>query len=321
MGHVRNYAIGDSYARYKRMKGFNVLYPMGYDSFGLPAENAAIKNKIDPKKWTEDNIELMKSQQKMLGLSYDWERQIASHNPKYYKWNQWIFLQLLKTGLAYKKKSPVNWCADCDTALANEQVINGTCWRCKNAVIAKNLDQWFFKITAYADELLQGLDDVNNWADKVKTMQVNWIGKSKGTEIFFPLENSDQTIKAFTTRPDTVFSVTFLVLSPEHPLVEKLTKGTKYEEGTKAFVEKVKRETTADRINEEKEKEGCFTGKYAINPASGDRIPIWISNFAVAEYGTGAVMCDAHDKRDFKFARKYKIPTKSRHQTRRREKL
>lgn len=310
MGHVRNYAIGDSYARYKRMRGFNVMYPMGYDSFGLPAENAAIKNKVDPKKWTEDNIELMKSQQKMLGLSYDWEKQIASHYPEYYRWNQWIFLQFLNLGLAYKKRAPVNWCTDCATVLANEQVVDGACWRCKNPVSEKNLEQWFFKITEYADELLNGLEDVQNWAERVKTMQVNWIGKSEGTEIFFRLENSDRVVPAFTTRPDTVFSVTFLVLSPEHPLVERLTKGTKYEESAKSFAEKVKRQSFVDRVNEEKEKEGCFTGRYAINPASNERIPIWIANFAVMEYGTGAVMCDAHDKRDFRFAKKYKIPLK-----------
>ena len=310
MGHVRNYAIGDSYARYKRMRGFNVMYPMGYDSFGLPAENAAIKNKVDPKKWTEDNIELMKSQQKMLGLSYDWEKQIASHYPEYYRWNQWIFLQFLNLGLAYKKRAPVNWCTDCATVLANEQVVDGACWRCKNPVSEKNLEQWFFKITEYADELLEGLEDVQNWAERVKTMQVNWIGKSEGTEIFFRLENSDRVVPAFTTRPDTVFSVTFLVLSPEHPLVERLTKGTKYEESAKSFAEKVKRQSFVDRVNEEKEKEGCFTGRYAINPASNERIPIWTANFAVMEYGTGAVMCDAHDKRDFRFAKKYKIPLK-----------
>ncbi len=303
MGHVRNYAMGDSYARYKRMRGFNVLYPMGYDAFGMPAENAAIKNKINPRKWTEDNMALMKSQQKLLGLSYDWDRELASCNPEYYKWNQWIFLKLLERGLAYKKKSPVNWCEDCGTVLANEQVEDGACWRCKNPVSEKELEQWFFKITNYADELLKGLDDVKDWAERVKTMQRNWIGKSEGTEIFFPIEKSKEAIPAFTTRPDTVFSVTFIALAPEHPLVEKVTKGTKYEKEAKKFVEKVKRESVIDRINEEKEKEGFFTGKYAINPASGERIQIWIANFAVMDYGTGAVMCDAHDKRDFRFAK------------------
>ncbi|MAG16055.1 leucine--tRNA ligase [Candidatus Woesearchaeota archaeon] len=310
MGHVRNYAMGDSYARYKRMRGFNVLYPMGYDAFGMPAENAAIKNKINPRKWTEDNMALMKSQQKLLGLSYDWDRELASCNPEYYKWNQWIFLKLLERGLAYKKKSPVNWCEDCGTVLANEQVEDGACWRCKNPVSEKELEQWFFKITNYADELLKGLDDVKDWAERVKTMQRNWIGKSEGTEIFFPIEKSKEAIPAFTTRPDTVFSVTFIALAPEHPLVEKVTKGTKYEKEAKKFVEKVKRESVIDRINEEKEKEGFFTGKYAINPASGERIQIWIANFAVMDYGTGAVMCDAHDKRDFRFAKKYDIPLK-----------
>ncbi len=310
MGHVRNFTIGDSYARYKRMRGYNVLYPTGFDAFGLPAENAAIKNNVDPKKWTEDNMKLMSLQFKLLGLSYDWDRKVVTCYPEYYKWNQWIFLQLLKKGLAYKKKSPVNWCESCGTVLANEQVIDGACWRCKNQVTEKELEQWFFKITAYADELLKGLDNVQNWAERVKTMQRNWIGKSEGTEIFFPLEESNDAIPAFTTRPDTIFSVTFLTIAPEHPLVEKLTRGTEYEKGAKEFVEKVKRESVIDRINEEKEKEGFFTGKYAINPASKEKIPVWIANFAVMDYGTGAVMCDVHDKRDFKFAKKYGIPLK-----------
>ncbi len=310
MGHVRNYSIGDSYARYKRMRGFNVLYPMGYDAFGLPAENAAIKNNVDPKTWTESNMALMGQQMRLLGLSYDWGREIATCYPEYYKWNQWIFLQLLKRGLAYKKKSPVNWCESCGTVLANEQVVEGECWRCKNPVTEKELEQWFFRITAYADELLKGLDSVQNWAERVKTMQRNWIGKSEGTEIFFPLKDSNDAIPAFTTRPDTIFSVTFLTIAPEHPLVGKLTRGTKYEKGAKEFVEMVKRESVIDRINEEKEKEGFFTGKYAINPASKEKIPVWIANFAVMDYGTGAVMCDVHDKRDFKFAKKYGIPLK-----------
>lgn len=310
MGHVRNYAIGDSFARYKRMRGFNVLYPMGYDAFGLPAENAAIKNKVDPKKWTEDNMALMKSQQKLLGLSYDWDREIATCYPEYYRWNQWIFLQLLRKGLAYKKKSPVNWCESCGTVLANEQVVDGGCWRCKNPVSQRELEQWFFRITQYADELLEGLGTVKDWAERVKTMQKNWIGKSHGTEIHFPLENSPEHIPAFTTRPDTIYSVTFIVLAPEHPLAEKLTKGTEFEEGARKFVEKTRKEALIDRINEEKEKEGFFTGKYAINPASGEKIPVWIANFAVMDYGTGAVMCDAHDKRDFRFAKKYGIQLK-----------
>ena len=310
MGHVRNYALTDCLARYKKMKGFNVLHPMGYDSFGMPAENAAIKNNLDPRSWTEDNIELMKGQQKILGLSYDWSREIASHKPEYYKWNQWIFLKLLKEGLAYKKKAPVNWCEDCGTVLANEQVVEGGCWRCKNPVSEKNLEQWFFKITEYADELLAGLDLVKKWPENVKTMQVNWIGKSEGTEIFFPLEKSKEKLSTFTTRPDTVFSVTFIVMAPDHPLVEKITKGTKYEEGVRAFAEKVKKESFAERLDEQKEKQGCFTGRYAINPASKEKIPIWVANFAVKSYGTGIVMCNAHDKRDFKFAKKYKIPLK-----------
>ena len=310
MGHVRNYALTDCLARYKRMKGLNVLHPMGYDSFGMPAENAAIKNKLEPKSWTEENIELMKSQQKLLGLSYDWDRELASHRPEYYKWNQWIFLQLHKAGLAYKKKAPVNWCEDCGTVLANEQVVAGGCWRCKNLVKEKNLEQWFFRITDYAEDLLRGLDCVKDWPSNVKTMQANWIGKSNGVEIIFPLENSKEKVSTFTTRPDTIFSVTFLVIAPDHVLVEKMVRGTKYEEGVKAFAEKVKKESLEGRVDEEKEKEGCFTGRYAINPTTKEKIPIWVANFAVKFYGTGIVMCNAHDKRDFKFAKKYDIPLK-----------
>ncbi len=310
MGHVRNYAIGDSYARYKRMRGFNVLYPMGYDAFGLPAENAAIKNNVSPKKWTESNMALMKSQQKLLGLSYDWDREIATCYPEYYKWNQWIFLRMLEKGLAYKKKATANWCPSCKTVLANEQVVDGGCWRCHSPVEQKELEQWFLKITAYADQLLDDLDKLGNWPERVKVMQKNWIGKSEGVEIFFPVDGTKTTISAFTTRPDTIFSVTFIVLAPEHPLVEELAKGTKHHEEVREFVKSAIRESTIDRLNEEKEKKGVFTGRYAINPASKDKLPVWVANFAVMEYGTGAVMCDAHDKRDFKFAKKHGIPLK-----------
>ena len=310
MGHIRNYALGDAFARFKRMQGFNVLYPMGYDSFGLPAENAAIKHKIHPHDFTEKAIEAIRRDQKALGLSYDWNREIATHRPDYYRWNQWIFLQLYKKGLVYRKKAPVNWCATCNTVLANEQVENGKCWRCKSVVVIKNLEQWFFKITQYADELLKDIDKLKNWPDNVKTMQKNWIGKSEGVEILFPVYASKKVIPAFTTRSDTIYSVTFIVLAPEHPMVLDLVKGTKYEKGAREFIEKTKRQSLEDRTNEAKEKEGFFIGKYAVNPASEEMIPIWIANFAIMEYGTGAVMCDAHDKRDFRFAKKYKIPLK-----------
>ncbi len=310
MGHVRNYAIGDSYARYKRMRGFNVLYPMGYDAFGLPAENAAIKNKINPKKWTEDNMALMKSQQDLLGLSYDWDRKLATCDPEYYKWNQWIFLKMLEKGLAYKKRAAANWCPSCKTVLANEQVVDGGCWRCHTRVEQKELEQWFLKITAYADQLLDDLEKLGNWPERVKVMQKNWIGKSQGVEIIFLVEGMKSAVPTFTTRADTIFSVTFIVLAPEHTLIGELTKGTKCEKEVAEFVKAALHESIIDRLNEEKEKKGVFTGRYAINPASKEKIPIWIANFAVMEYGTGAVMCDAHDKRDFKFAKKYSIPLK-----------
>ena len=310
MGHVRNYVIGDAYARFKRMMEFNVLYPMGYDAFGLPAENAAIKFKTNPKEWTIKSIEAMKKQQKLLGLSYDWTREIASFNPNYFKWNQWIFLKFLEKGLAYKKKASVNWCPTDNTVLANEQVEDGKCWRCHSIVQQKELDQWFFKITAYADELLEDLKQLDNWPERVRIMQKNWIGKSEGVEIFFPVEGMGIRIPTFTTRPDTTFSVTFLALAPEHPLVETLTRGTKYQKEVHEFVDKAMSESTIDRLNEEKEKKGAFTGRYAINPASKEKIQIWVANFAIMGYGTGAVMCDAHDERDFKFAKKYGIPLK-----------
>jgi len=310
MGHVRNYAIGDCYARYKRMRGYNVLYPMGYDAFGLPAENAAIKNKIDPRKWTESNMALMKDQQKMLGLSYDWDREVATCQPEYYKWNQWIFLKMLENGIAYKKKAPANWCPSCKTVLANEQVVDGGCWRCHSPVEQKELEQWFLKITTYADQLLDDLDKLGNWPERVKVMQKNWIGKSEGVEIFFPVDGMKLAIPTFTTRPDTIFSVTFIVLAPEHPLVHELSKGTKQEREVAEFVKSAIRESTIDRLNEEKEKKGVFIGRYVVNPASKEKIPAWVANFAVMEYGTGSVMCDAHDKRDFKFAKKHGIPLK-----------
>lgn len=308
MGHVRNYAIGDCYARFKRMQGFNVLYPMGYDAFGLPAENAAIKNRTHPKAYTDNAIASIMKNQKSLGLSYDWERCISTCEPEYYKWNQWLFLQMLKKGLAYKKLSPVNWCPKCETVLANEQVEDGKCWRCNSDVMEKNIEQWFFKITKYADELLESISKLDGWPEKIKTMQENWIGKSHGVDIYFKLDGS-KILPTYTTRCDTLYSVTFLAVAPESPLIDELTRGTKYEAAAKAFVNKVKRQTLIDRTNEEKEKEGVFLGRYAINPVNNEKVPVWSANFAVM-YGSGVVMCDAHDKRDFRFARKYGIPLK-----------
>ncbi|MFC2136413.1 leucine--tRNA ligase [Bacteroidota bacterium] len=310
MGHVRNYSIGDAFARYKRMQGFNVLYPMGYDSFGLPAENAAIKNKKDPEVWTNKNVKTMKEQQKQLGLSYDWNREVMSHDSNYFKWNQWVFLKLLEENLAYKKKSLVNWCPKCNTVLANEQVKDGKCWRHENTDVEQHeLEQWYYKVKEYADELLDCLDDLD-WPDRVKIMQKNWIGKSEGTDIYFPLEGFDIVLPTFTTRCDTIYSVTFIVMAPEHPMVKELVKGTKYEKETLKVIKKIQSQTEIERTTPEgKDKIGCFLGKYAINPVNGKKIPIYIANF-VMMYGTGIVMADAHDQRDFEFARKYNIPLK-----------
>jgi leucyl-tRNA synthetase len=308
MGHVRNYTIGDVYARFKRMLGFNVLYPMGYDSFGLPAETAAKKSGIPPKTYTEQAIKKIQEYQKALGNSYDWDRMLASHSPDYYKWNQYFFLKFLERGLAYRKKAPVNYCENCQSVLANEEAESGKCWRCGNDVVQKDMEQWFYKITSYADRLLEDLDKIK-WPETIKTMQKNWIGKSEGVNIFFPLENSDKILPAFTTRCDTIYSVTFIAIAPENPILKELVRGTKYEQEIKEFIKKVEKEKVEDRINEEKEKEGVFIGKYAINLTTKEKIPIYVSNFAVM-YGTGIVMCYAHDKRDFRFARKYKIPLK-----------
>jgi len=310
MGHLRNYSIGDSFARYKRMNEFNVLYPMGYDSFGLPAENAAIKHKVDPGKWTKENIASIKKQQKSMGLSYDWSRELSSMDPNYYKWNQWIFLQFYKKGLAYRKNSYVNWCPKCSTVLANEQVHDGKCWRCKAVVEQKELDQWFFKIKEYADELLEDLKKVE-WPEKVKIMQENWIGKSKGTIIEFTIKDTNESIPIFTTRCDTIYGVTFMVFAPEHPLVHKWIKGTKYEKEFKKFWKEVQKEDKFERTSEESEKKGMFIGKCAVNPLTNEEVPIYVGNFVVYEYGAGAVMAvPAHDQRDFDFAKKYKIPIK-----------
>ena len=246
MGHLRNYSIGDAFARYKRMQGFNVLYPMGYDAFGLPAENAAIKHGIDPEKWTLTNMDTMRQQQKDMGFSYDWDREIASLHENYYKWNQWIFLKFYEKGLAYKKKAAANWCPNCATVLANEQVIDGKCWRCESDVTETFLEQWFFKITDYAEELLNDIEKLEHWPERVKVMQKNWIGKSYGVEIFFKLDGTNKTLPTFTTRPDTIYSVTFIVIAPEHPLVLELVKGTKYEKEVLETIKNIK--TSAIKI-------------------------------------------------------------------------
>ncbi len=315
MGHVRNYSIGDAFARYKRMQGFNVLYPMGYDSFGMPAENAAIKQKADPADWTDKNIEGIKAQQKMVGLSYDWDREVATCRPEYFRWNQWIFLKFLEKGLAYKKKSFVNWCPKCETVLANEQVHDGKCWRCSAEVDQKNLEQWFFKITDYAEELLDDIKKLEHWPERVKIMQENWIGRSTGVTLKFGIVDEKgkkiDEIETYTTRCDTVYGITYLVLAAEHPKVLEWTKGTKKEKEVKDFVAKVKKLSVIERTAEGKEKNGVFLGKYFINPFTGDKCPLWVADYALYDYGTGAVMAvPTHDQRDFDFAKKYDLPLK-----------
>lgn len=307
MGHVKNYSIGDLIARYKRMKGFNVLYPMGFDAFGLPAENAAIKNKTHPKKYTENAIKMIKKMMNEIGLSYDWSRSFATCEPDYYKWNQWIFLRMLEKGIAYRKKAPVNWCPSCKTVLANEEVVDGKCWRCDSNVTITHLEQWFLNITRYAEELLKGLDKIQ-WPERVKELQRNWIGRSEGTRVLFPVKDMDKTLEVFTTRADTLYGVTFIACAAQHADVIELVKGTKYEQKYNEFVSKM---SAAQKIEAEKEKEGFFIGRYAIHPLTQEEIPIYATNFVVADYGTGAVMgVPAHDSRDWDFAKKYKIPVK-----------
>ncbi|MBI5199897.1 MAG: leucine--tRNA ligase [Nitrospirae bacterium] len=309
MGHVRTYAIGDVIARYKRMKGFNVLHPMGWDAFGMPAENAAIEHGVHPANWTDRNIASMKNQIKGLGFSYDWKREINTSAPDYYRWNQWIFIKMFKKGLAYKRRSSVNWCGSCETVLANEQVNDGRCWRCETEVIQKELEQWFFKITDYAEELLRDCDQLTGWPEKVLTMQKNWIGKSEGVEIDFQIKGSEKKLRIFTTRQDTLYGVTFMSLAPEHPIVSELVKETPCEKEVMNFIERAKRQGILLRTSAEIEKEGIFTGTYVINPLNGDEVPIWVANFVLMEYGTGAVMAvPAHDQRDFEFAKKYGLP-------------
>jgi leucyl-tRNA synthetase len=299
MGHVRNYAIGDVIARYKKMRGFRVLHPMGWDAFGLPAENAAIKHKVHPARWTYENISYMKKQLNRMGLSYDWDREVTTCKAEYYQWNQWIFLKLLERGLAYRKSSFVNWCPDCATVLANEQVIDGACWRCDTAVVQKELEQWFFRITQYAEDLLRGCDELKGWPERVVAMQKNWIGRSEGVEVDFTVEGSDQKLRIYTTRPDTLFGVTFLCIAPTHPMADMLMSDAASLAALKAKYGKIE------------EKEGLSTGRFAINPLSGERVPIFIANFVLMEYGTGAIMSvPAHDQRDFEFAQKYGLPMK-----------
>ncbi len=308
MGHVRNYSIGDVIARFKRMKGFNVLHPMGWDAFGMPAENAAIQNKSHPATWTYENIAYMRGQLKKMGFSYDWDRELATCDVDYYKWEQLIFLQMFKRGLAYKKSSFVNWCPRCGTVLANEQVEDGCCWRCDSEVVQKELEQWFFRITDYAEELLENTFRLPGWPERVLTMQRNWIGKSYGCEIDFPLEKHLTKIRVFTTRQDTLFGATFMSLAPEHPMALELTTPEQRKE-VEAFIEKVQKTEKARRSAEDFEKEGVFTGSYCINPVTNRRMPVYLANFVLLDYGTGAVMAvPTHDQRDFEFAKKYSLP-------------
>lgn len=308
MGHVRNYSIGDVVARFQKMRGYNVLHPMGWDAFGMPAENAAIKNKVQPADWTWSNIRNMRRQQQELGLSYDWDREVATCHPEYYRWTQWLFLLFFERGLAYKKKAAVNWCEECNTVLANEQVIDGNCWRCNSVVVKKELEQWFLKITDYADRLLKDLDLLGGWPERVRTMQENWIGRSEGAEFSFDVPELGEKIPVYTTRPDTSFGVTYVVLAPEHPLVEKLIAGKPEEAGVREFVAKVRQLSEINRTAADVEKEGMFTGAYALNPFNGEKVQIWVANYVLFEYGTGAVMgVPAHDERDWAFATKYNL--------------
>ncbi len=308
MGHVRNYSIGDVIARYKRMKGFNVLHPMGWDAFGMPAENAAIQHGVHPAVWTRENIVYMKKQLKRLGFGYDWDREIATCDVEYYRWEQWIFLKMYEKGLVYRKSAPVNYCEKCQTVLANEQVEDGKCWRCGSDVIQNELAQWFFAITRYADELAEYTTKLPGWPERVLSMQRNWIGKSYGAEVNFPLESGEK-LTIFTTRPDTLYGVTFMVLAPEHPLAATLSIGTPQEKEVKAFVEKAATQDRSFRAELTLKKEGVFTGAYAVNPLTGRKVPIFVGNFVLGEYGTGAIMAvPAHDQRDFEFAREFGLP-------------
>ncbi len=307
VGHAKNYTIGDAVARMMRMLGYNVLHPMGWDAFGLPAENAAIQRGADPNVWTRENIANMERQVRLMGTGYDWSREIATCDPAYYRWNQWLFLRLYEQGLAYKREAPVNWCPNDQTVLANEQVVDGRCWRCSAVVERRNLSQWFLKITAYADRLLDDLEKLEGWPERTRTMQRNWIGRSQGTQFSFAIDNSEERIGVFTTRVDTIFGVTYLAVAPEHPVVEKIVT-KKYQSAVRDFAESLKSRSELERTSL-MEKQGIFTGAFAVNPLSHERIPIWVTNYVLAEYGTGAVMgVPAHDERDFDFARKHGLP-------------
>ncbi len=308
VGHGRNWLIGDATCRYLLMQGHNVLNPMGYDAFGLPAENAAIDRGIHPKEWTYKNIETFRTQFRQWGVVFDWRRELATCDPAYYRWNQWLFIQFFQKGLAYRKASQVNWCPDCETVLANEQVVDGECERCNHQVTKQNLTQWFFKITDYAQELLDDLDKLEHWPERVRTMQANWIGRSEGARINFPVDSLDESIEVFTTRPDTIFGATFMVLAPEHPLVEKLTTPEQLAE-VRDYVREVSAESDVQRQQSERDKTGKFTGAYAVNPVNDEKIPIWIADYVLMGYGTGAIMAvPGHDQRDFDFARAFELP-------------
>ncbi|MBU1042924.1 MAG: leucine--tRNA ligase [Candidatus Omnitrophica bacterium] len=308
MGHVRNYTIGDVIARYRMQAGYNVLHPIGFDAFGQPAENAAIKHNTDPKEWTEKCISWMVKELKHMGFSYDWGRELSTHREEYYRWNQWIFLKMMEQGLAYKKASSVNWCSSCETTLANEEVVNGGCWRCKTEIIQKDLNQWYLKITDYQDDLLEDLQKLENWPERVITMQKNWIGKSFGVEILFKEAQTKQEIPVFTTRQDTIFGATYMVVAPEHPLLKQIIKGKQQEQQVLDFIETTSKKSKIVRVSADLKKEGVFTGAYAINPVNNEKIPIWTADYVLMDYGTGAIMAvPTHDQRDFLFAKDHKL--------------
>src|SRR3989339_2184050 len=309
MGHVRNYTIGDVYSRYQRLKGCEVLHPMGFDAFGQPAENAAIKNQTKPDAWTHKCIDWMKIELKKMGFSYDWDREVSTCDSSYYRWNQWIFLKMFERGLAYKKASTVNWCPGCQTTLANEEVIEGGCWRCHTTVEPKELEQWYLKISEYKERLLEDLKQLKDWPQRVIAMQGNWIGRSQGAEIYFRLQDSDKAVTVFTTRADTIFGATYVVLAPEHPLVKEIIRGRPQEKEALAFIEKVSRESKLSRVKEDVKKEGVWTGAYCVNPVNREVIPVWIADYVLMEYGSGAIMAvPAHDQRDFLFAKEHHLP-------------
>src|SRR5262244_2115178 len=315
MGHVRNYSIGDALAWYKRLQGFNVLHPIGWDSFGQPAEQAAIKRGVQPRQWTEENIAHMRGQLQRLGISYDWSREIAAHRPDYYKWDQWFFLQMLERGLAYKRTSAVNWCPKEETVLSNEQSSGGICWRCGAQGTKKEIEQWYLRITNYAEQLVKDINEIESgWPEKVLKRQRDWVGRSEGAYIDFKVRGADEKIRVFTTRIDTIFGATAIVLAAEHPLLPKLLAGSSLKDEVTAFAEKVKEARaikTADAAEEEEEKLGINTGRLAVNPFNGELLPVWVANYVLMDYGAGAVMSvPAHDERDFEFATKYTLPVR-----------